>query len=1249
MSPVREVFRTARKLQRLWSTARDTASRETVEALLREVIVHLDAHTRFAGGQIASVLSAVDSPELTARRERAAEAWAELRREIEEVLLQLPAAGSAWRHLWDIADDLLARRLRGAGLRTVFEPFESVLAPAVSIAPVGAGPATTSNAFGALPPLPGPEDLRPLGDERFSAVVLAHVEELGRDAERIFRFVAETLAFSPYAGHFRAPAEVLADGVGNDADLAGLLVELLRAAGHPARLAAGPVRESLPDLGKRLDVRSPTVVAQLLRDSGNTIFVHGESADVFGRVWVQAWLSELWVDLDPTERDVAVESGVPISWHERWTPIGETAETEASTEREYLEDPQATRGPLAFFETRVKAALSLAGAPAGEPLEASFRKRSSLPAPEFPPPLRGQRLQPATVARGFEERDTWSVSLQCVAADSGTILEVARPLPERNRGSWTLTWVPATAAAEQFLALGPGLGGLPCFAVDLKPRLELRDATGALLETIDGAGMTTGGAAVHLMIQLRAPVAGQTRTAQSRVVAGDAWALRIEPPGAHLVDLPVPNRLPLVEGANPRAALLPSLLEAYHRRLSMAARRVAQLGDAVALTGPWATLFGTHLEPLIVAKQVAAMSRSHWQLDVKVIDFRLYPSNDSSSLRGFEELFFAEGSWLEAAWFRELMNRRATSTIEALRQSVAGGIPLLTIGRGDEEALARLELPDAVLNAIRMALASRHRTATIPQRAVRFAGRDVVAWIARRDEVPPSEYAIAGLGGGLGDDDPIDHDDDDDDEPPKKPSVTIHRTPQVQLVDLHESEDYGATATDPEGRDLTGSIQWHSSPPAGGGSGGSAQFTPSEPGTYDIVAQVSDVTDSCSFVTPRVEIVDVSLPSPAVKLSHVVRSPNPVVKIETVEGPLFSLEGKKAVPAGLWCGHAVALEVKLRITHRANCAFRLRVEAEDPDGRVEVDPVSDDIEQDDKIIRVTLRAGDKIGITTALDWRFALDDGSFLRTQNTAVEIFVSRREPHEVRGHVEEHNYRWACMFANALTAQSSDEEVLDWLAAGRPRSLLQYGGRGRQPQNAYELIAYKRGMCGEFAEWFLCLAAIHGITGRRYELKVIPRDPPRADSGWLVWFAFAAGLNNASDFNSENHLDRDIVERGKYVTGATSEKDVIKVRDAGPPLSEERFWSFQQHYVAVFDLGRPVLYDASFHPGASPTSWPLETIGDIVVEVALDDNFRSYLRQIMPVLGGYLFHPATKPTYVWHEDIDGNGESLRIQWTAT
>ena len=192
--------------------------------------------------------------------------------------------------------------------------------------------------------------------------------------------------------------------------------------------------------------------------------------------------------------------------------------------------------------------------------------------------------------------------------------------------------------------------------------------------------------------------------------------------------------------------------------------------------------------------------------------------------------------------------------------------------------------------------------------------------------------------------------------------------------------------------------------------------------------------------------------------------------------------------------------------------------------------------------------------------------------------------------------------------------------------------------------MIAFGYGMCAEFADWFLALAKIHGIAGTRYELKVLHRED---ESSWfLVWFAFAAGLNNASDFNSETHLDRNVVEKGKYVTGQTSKSDLIKVREAGPPLSEGRFWSFQQHYLAVFDLGRPVLYDASFHPGASPTSWALDAIGDMQIEVGVNENFREYLRIIMPVLGGYLFPPASQPTYVWHEDLDRNGESLKIQW---
>ncbi len=69
--------------------------------------------------------------------------------------------------------------------------------------------------------------------------VRARAAMLGFDPMRMFEFVQKEIRFEPYPGIQRGPAGVLVSGAGNSADKAFLLMELLRAGGHPARMVWG--------------------------------------------------------------------------------------------------------------------------------------------------------------------------------------------------------------------------------------------------------------------------------------------------------------------------------------------------------------------------------------------------------------------------------------------------------------------------------------------------------------------------------------------------------------------------------------------------------------------------------------------------------------------------------------------------------------------------------------------------------------------------------------------------------------------------------------------------------------------------------------------------------------------------------------------------------------------------------------------------------------------------------------------------
>ena len=65
----------------------------------------------------------------------------------------------------------------------------------------------------------------------------AVVAKVGKDSAGLFTFVRDSTCWVAYQGALRGPEGVLMDRVGNSLDRSLLLAELLRTAGHTARLA----------------------------------------------------------------------------------------------------------------------------------------------------------------------------------------------------------------------------------------------------------------------------------------------------------------------------------------------------------------------------------------------------------------------------------------------------------------------------------------------------------------------------------------------------------------------------------------------------------------------------------------------------------------------------------------------------------------------------------------------------------------------------------------------------------------------------------------------------------------------------------------------------------------------------------------------------------------------------------------------------------------------------------------------------
>ncbi len=150
--------------------------------------------------------------------------------------------------------------------------------------------------------------------------VYCKAASLDFDPVAIFEFVRNELAYEPYFGSTKGARRTLEEGRGNDADLAALLVAMLRASDVPARLTFGTIELTEADAASWLAVDDASRAFELLRRNGvpaDLITEPGaEDRISVDHVWVKAHVNQFplraergqdepvagdtWVDLDPS-------------------------------------------------------------------------------------------------------------------------------------------------------------------------------------------------------------------------------------------------------------------------------------------------------------------------------------------------------------------------------------------------------------------------------------------------------------------------------------------------------------------------------------------------------------------------------------------------------------------------------------------------------------------------------------------------------------------------------------------------------------------------------------------------------------------------------------------------------------------------------------------------------------------------------------------------------------------------------------
>ncbi len=182
----------------------------------------------------------------------------------------------------------------------------------------------------------------------------AKAAELGHDPVKIFEFVRNSCVYEPYFGAVKSASRTLREGRGNDADLASLLIALLRASGVPARYVFGTIQVPVDDAAAWLGVTDATQLDTLFRRSGIPMLpvVSGGHVSAFkmDHIWVKCW-----VQLHPFRGEHAAVSSQP-SADNAWLEVDPSFKQHTFVGRD-------VRADLAFNPDSLGATLRAAASP----------------------------------------------------------------------------------------------------------------------------------------------------------------------------------------------------------------------------------------------------------------------------------------------------------------------------------------------------------------------------------------------------------------------------------------------------------------------------------------------------------------------------------------------------------------------------------------------------------------------------------------------------------------------------------------------------------------------------------------------------------------------------------------------------------------------------------------------------------------------------------------------------------------------
>ncbi|QRN93038.1 hypothetical protein JRI60_27950 [Archangium violaceum] len=617
------------------------------------------------------------------------------------------------------------------------------------------------------------EDTTQDREVELSSEIKAKAEALG-SAKAAYDFVRNELRLDWYYGSLKGATETLREERGNDADLAALLVSLLRAQGTPARFVEGTIELSegkLADLFGLLGQEelqalyapavggAPFVLTdakrQLVLTALGAIGVPFEPVVSGGRmtavrlshIWVEAYLpvtdyrgageargGRQWVPLEPSipggPKYVATTPSLDVL-----SAMGASAE---SLTHAYLQQDQGL-APLVFWRNEVTEFLN--GHSSGLSYEQVLRKVEKKPE-ELPllPGALPYRVVSVQAEHTFLP-EKLKHRLHITAHDgSEPLLDITLPMHLVMGHRAIFTYEPATNEDKELISASGGLYNAPASVVELRATFRLDGVRKALATRSVGLG-----ARHRWTLEMLLPD-GSKRRVENEIIAGNQVAIGL---GAPLNRYLEPTSKPAGDVDTDAARFLFQRAVEYVNDWTESEEALANLTRVVPVR-PTASLVLVENQ-LQVKESFGVREKVEWKgLEVDA-DLRSLTPLELVAGRGAALLRLSgyEGSFLEAKVLADSTGEESVSAVTLLQAAHENGVPVLRIDPANVGTeLGKLLASPEVLADV-SELVANGREVLIPKTPLTIRDWTGTGFIARDPKTEEGGYFLSGrLSGG---------------------------------------------------------------------------------------------------------------------------------------------------------------------------------------------------------------------------------------------------------------------------------------------------------------------------------------------------------------------------------------------------------------------------------------------------------------------------------------------------------------------